>query len=287
MTRSRQGDWTRATAQDKVPAVRRAATVLRAIARHGRMTLTGLADETALNKSTLFYLVGALTSLDFLQFDEASKTYTLGVALVELGVAAGEQMTELGVAKRYLAELLELPGMTITISTRLDVHHSLLIDKIERLHRPRITFPLGSPVSILTGAAGRAFLAFDDDATVDEALTAGLPQHTPLSVTDPEVFRMELATARRTGWTIDREGYILGVTTISAPVFDLDGHVKLVGSAVGFSGAFDDPGIEGFGAVLRNTCDRIGQVLSGGTIPGPETKPWLEKDVLAGEAAES
>lgn len=267
--------------------MRRAVTVLRAIARNGRMTLTGLAAETSLNKSTLFYLVGALTSLDFLHYDEESKTYTLGAALIELGVAAGEQMTELGVAKRYLAELLELPGMTITISTRLDVHHSLLIDKIERLHRPRITFPLGSPVSILTGAAGRAFLAFDDDATVDEALTAGLPRHTPLSTTDPEVFRKELATARRTGWTIDREGYILGVTTISAPVFDLDGKVKLVGSAVGFSGAFDDPGIEDFGAVLRNTCDRIGQVLSGGTIPGPETKPWLEKDVLPGDTAAS
>lgn len=282
MTSPRQGDRSRVAAEDKVPAVRRAAAVLRAIARAGRMTLTGLAEETALNKSTLFYLVGALTSLDFLQYDESTKTYTLGPALIELGVAAGEQMTELGVAKRYLAELLEYPGITVTISTRFDIHHSLLIDKIERLHRPRITFPLGSPVSILTGAAGKAFLAFDDDATVDEALSAGLPRHTPLSITDPQAFRAELAAARRTGWTIDREGYILGVMTISAPVFALDGTVKLVGSAVGFSGAFDDPGIEDFGSLLRRTCDRIGQVLAGGVVPGPQSKPWL--DSTAGES---
>ena len=263
-------------AEDKVPAVRRAATILRAISRARRMTLAELVEETNLNKSTVFYLVGALTALEFLQADDQTLTYTLGPALIELGVAASEEITDLGVAKRYLAGLLELPNVTLTISTRLDVHHTLLIDKIERLHRPRITFPLGSPVSVLTGAAGRAFLAFDDDATVAEALSAGLPHHTPRSIVDPELFRAELSSARQTGWTVDEEGYILGVTTLSAPIFSADGSVKLVGSAVGFSGAFDNRGVQKCGAQLRTICDRIGQVLAGGVIPGPHSKPWLD-----------
>jgi DNA-binding IclR family transcriptional regulator len=262
--------------EDRVPAVRRAVIILRLLAKRGRLSLAEIIEETGLNKSTAYYMLGTLCSLEVLQYEEETRSYVLGPTLVELGVAANEQMTDLSVAKRYLTVLLDIPDVTVTISTRVDTDHTLLIDKIERLHRPRITFPLGAPVSILTGAAGKAFLAWDDPETVERALAAGLPRHTSHSVVDPKEFLRDLATIRKRGWSIDDEGYIVGVTTLAAPVFALDGSIKLVGSAVGFANAFDDAGIEACGLILRRTCDRIGQVLAGGEIPGPADMPWLD-----------
>jgi DNA-binding IclR family transcriptional regulator len=260
---------------DRVPALRKAVTILRLVAQRGRLSLAEIVAETGLNKSTAFYLLGTLCSLEVLVYEEEGRSYLLGPTLVELGVAANEQMTDLGVAKRYLTALLDIPNVTVTISTRVDVEHTLLIDKIERLHRPRITFPLGSPVSVLTGAAGRAYLAYDDPTTVARVLEGGLPHHTPRSIVDPEQFMDSLADVRQRGWAIDDEGYIVGVTTLAAPIFAASGDIKLVGSAVGFSNGFDEAGIENCGSTLRQLCDRIGQVLAGGIVPGPPDMPWL------------
>ncbi|MEV7969782.1 IclR family transcriptional regulator [Sphaerisporangium sp. NPDC088356] len=251
----------------QVPAVERTMLLLRALQRRGAMSLVELIEQTGLNKSTCWSLLRTLDRERLVEHDPDTRTYRLGIGLVELGATASEQLTYLGVIKRYLAELLEEMNVTFVIYRRLDQERVSLVDKLERLHRVRITVPVGTEIPIQGGSFGRCFLAYDPPEVLDAVLAGGLQAFTPNSVTDVDLFRGELAQVRERGWTVDHEGFALGISTIAAPVFTVSGELLLVVGGVGITSLLDDDTVEQWGARLRQTCDRIALSLATSSPP--------------------
>lgn len=245
---------------DRAPAVARAFTVLEALGRHGPMTLSQVVERTSLNKSTAYYLLQALLARSAIDLDTMGR-YRLGVGLIALGAAASEGMTEIGVAKRYFAELLERMNVTFVIYQRLSSTEVMLVDKLERVRRMRITVPLGARMPIQGGSYGRVFLAYDSAAEVDLLLEDGLHALTPKSITSVDKFKDELRLVRERGWAVDHEGFALGVSTVGAPVFGSDGRVRLVCTAVTFTSSMTDKAAAEYGTLLRNVCDHISQII--------------------------
>jgi DNA-binding IclR family transcriptional regulator len=252
---------------DKAPAVHRAFAILEGIKRRGPLTLTEVVEETGLNKSTAYYLLQALVARQVVELDPLGRRYRLGVGLIELGSAASDGLTDIGVAKRYLAELLERLNVTIVLYQRLSPNEIILVDKMERVSRVRITLPLGTRIPIQGGSFGRAFLAYDAPAAVDEVLEHGLQAFTPRSLVDVDAFRAELAEVRERGWAVDHEGFALGVSSVAAPIFGRDGRVSLVAGAVTFAGALTDAVAAEYGAQLRASCDRVSRTIVEVDVP--------------------
>jgi DNA-binding IclR family transcriptional regulator len=251
----------------RVPAVERAFVIIRALAARGPLSLAEVVEESGLNKSTAFYILRALVTLDVVAYEEGgTRAYTLGPALMELGMIASGQFSDVAVAKRNLAELLDVMNVTIAIYRRVNLGEVMMVDKLERPRRVRITVQHGEHVPIQGGSTGRAFLAYDDPMTLDRVLKDGLHKFTPKSVTRVSAFRNELIAVRERGWAVDHEGFALGVSTVAAPIFGPDGKVALVASAVDFTSLVTDEVAKAYGELLRRACDRIGQVL-GGTMP--------------------
>ena len=249
----------------RVPAVERAFAIIRVLAARSSLSLAEVVEVSGLNKSTTYYILRTLVTLDVVAFDESARTYALGPALMELGMTASGQFSDVAVAKRNLAELLEVHNVTIVLYRRVNIGEIVMAAKLERAHRVRISVQAGERLPIQGGSFGRAFLAFDDPKTVDQALKDGLHTFTPKSVTRAAVFRKELIGVRERGWTVDHEGFALGVSTVAAPIFGADG-IALVAAAVGFTNLFTDEVVQECGTHLRRVCDRIGQIL-GGTTP--------------------
>jgi DNA-binding IclR family transcriptional regulator len=252
----------------RVPAVERTFTILRVLATSGQSSLADIVNGSGLNKSTTFYILRTLVMLDVVACDERTRQYTLGPALMELGLSASGQFNDVDIAKRSLAELLETMNITIVLYRRVNVGEIIMVDKIERAHRVRITVQAGSHLPIQGASFGRVFLAYDDAVTVDEALKDGLHKFTPKSLTRVPVFRRELAEVRERGWAVDHEGFALGVSTVAAPIFGPDGKVVLVAAAVGFTNLFTDEVTGQCGVELRRSCDRVSRLL-GGEPPAP------------------
>jgi DNA-binding IclR family transcriptional regulator len=240
------------------------------LAASGPTSLANIVQESSLNKSTVFYILRTLSNLDMVYYDERSKMYELGIGLIELGIAAGEHITDIDLAKRELTELLDVMDVSIVLYRRVSRDEITLVDKLERPHRVRITLQAGRRVPIQGGSFGRAFLAFDSDARVNEVLRDGLHQFTPKSVTNKEAFLAELATVRRQGWAIDHEGFAIGVSTVAAPIFDAEGEIMLVAAAVGFTNWLTDEVAQECGLTLRRICDRIGHALAGHAAAAPK-----------------
>ena len=246
----------------KVPAVERAFTVLDVVRERGPVTLAEIVSATGLNKSSVYYLLQTLVQRRMLDLDDAGRRYHLGIGLVELGAAAAERLTDVTVAKRHLAELLERLSVTFVLYQRVSPSEIVLVDKLERVSRVRITVPLGTRIPIQGGSFGRAFLAFDDNATVDAVLDQGLHAFTPRSVVDKGTFLAELAEVRRRGWAVDHEGFYLGVSTVAAPIFGPDGRIRLVAAAVTFTSALTDHLAEQYGLELRAACQVISTTIA-------------------------
>jgi DNA-binding IclR family transcriptional regulator len=274
MARSRSPESDSSDDGYRVPAVERAFAVLRVLGSQGPLTLADVVTGSGVHKSTTFYILRTLLNLDVVAYDEGTRSYTLGPALMELGITASGQFSDIAVAKRDLAELLESMNVTIVLYRRVSVGEIMMVDKLERRHRVRITIQAGERVPIQGGSFGRAFLAFDEPAVLDQALKDGLHEFTPKSVTRVSVFRKELAQVRRHGWTVDHEGFALGVSTVAAPIFGPDGKIVLVAAAVGFTNLLTDDVARECGQQLRTVCDRIGAVLGGNhgfSEPGTST----------------
>lgn len=252
----------------RVPAVERAFAIIRVLAAVGRLSLADVIERSGVNKSTAFYILRTLVGLDVVSYDEESRTYTLGPALMELGLTAANQFSDIAIAKRKLAELLEAFQVTVVLYRRVNVNEITMVDKLERSHRVRITVQAGSHLPIQGGSFGRAFLAFDEPQVVDEALAAGLHRFTPKSLTDVRAFRRELVQVRRQGWAVDHEGFALGVSTVAAPIFGPKGKIVLVAAAVGFTNLLTGEAAEELGHRLRATCDEIGESLGADGAPG-------------------
>jgi DNA-binding IclR family transcriptional regulator len=242
----------------QVPAVERAFTLLGLVATGGPQTLAELVERSGLNKSTTFYLVRTLSSLEVLRYDEQTRRYSLGRTLVRLGAAASSSQDEIAATKRAVASLPETFNVTIVLYRRYDVDRVVIVDKVERRSGVTITVDIGAPLPIQGASFGRAFLAFDEPQRVDEALRNGLHPYTVKSLTDAGAFRMELVLVRERGWALDEEGFALGVSTVAAPIFAADGAVSTVVAAVGFTSLLNGDTAERCGTVLRGLCDDLG-----------------------------
>ncbi len=247
----------------RVPAVERAFTILRLLVVRGASPLADLVEGSGLNKSTVFYILRTLVALDMVDYDDRARTYGLGPGLMELGLAAGDQSSDIAVAKRELAGLLEVVNATIALYRRVSRDEIMMVDKMERPHRVRITLQAGLPIPIQGGSFGRAFLAFDPPAQVEHVLRDGLHAFTPKSVSSVRAFQRELELVRTQGWAVDHEGFALGVSTVAAPIFGPDGEICLVAAAVGFTNLVTEDVAREWGAQLRQLCDRVGQALGG------------------------
>jgi DNA-binding IclR family transcriptional regulator len=241
--------------------VHRTVAILQALRRHAPLSLGEIVAATGINRSTCFYLLRTLGEEGLVERDSHGNLFRLGVGLVELGAAASEQLSYLGVTRRYLAELLEDMDVTFVLYRRLDRDHIVLVDKLERTSRVRITVPLGTDLAIQGGSFGRCFLAYDPPDVVDAVLAQGLQLRTPKSIADPDAFRAELPEVRRRGWAVDHEGFALGISTIAAPLFGPEGEIVLVVAGVAITSVLDDETVEVWGDRLRAMCDRIATTL--------------------------
>ena len=201
--------------------VDRAFEVLRVTAGGTGMTLSEIARETGLAKSTALRLLAALERNDAVT--RIGQRYRLGPLVHELDPIpvspAYERIRR--VLTPFLAHLFEATRATVHLATL----HGDEVVYLNKLHGPR---PIPSPSRIGGGlpayctGVGKAMLAFDEHAA-DRVARGPLIEWTDTTLTSPDALAVELAEIRRRKRAIDRAELTPGLYCVAAPVFD-DGH---------------------------------------------------------------
>lgn len=194
-----------------------------ATATGGRASLTQIAHELGVSKSTAHRYLTTLEGLAVVERDEREH-YRLGLRLVEL---AGAVLSEHDVRREAEAELESLARGTketahLAVPSGSEIFY---LAKVDSPHSIRMFSRIGARMPMYSTALGRAILAHLSTERVAEVLAQGLPRRTPNTITDVQGLRDNLEVVRQRGFAIDDEENEAGVRCVGAPVFNLAGEV--------------------------------------------------------------
>jgi len=193
--------------------------------RKPEWSLTELATELGLNKSTLFGLLRTMERSDYVTQNPRTKRYRLGMQLLNRATLVIDSADVSRVAPPYIDALRDL----VQENTHLGVLHDGEVVYLYRAQGPQslsVNSRPGMRAPAHCTAMGKAMLAFLPEADVAFiARSRGLGALTAHTITDVLTLQRHLAEIRHLGYAVDAEEFQIGSQCIAAPVFDLRGQV--------------------------------------------------------------
>ena len=239
-----------------VPAVSRAIRILRRLGAAGApMGVNPLARELGLVPSTCLHILRVLAEEGLVEFDPASKRYSIGVGILPIARSAIQRNSFATLAQPLLADLSAALGVT-AMATQLVEPRQMVVVALSHAQLPfRLSAELGSRFPELISATGRCVAAFNAcDAETLRSDFERLHWDNPPAY---DVWRDQVAQARRDGYGVDRGDYIGGVTIIAAPLFNADGAMSRALVAVGISEQMAATGVPDIAQALLAARDRL------------------------------
>jgi len=228
------------------------------------LRITEISDRLRLHKSTVHSLLKTLQEYGYIDQDEETGKYRLGLRLLERGQMLLQQMDLRSVASRYLRELSNETGQTVHLVI-LDGKEGIYIDKVEGEKAAIRYSRIGRRVPLHSSASGKALAAFRPDAEIEKLLkNYEFIRQTPRTIRSADVFRKELEEVRRRGYAVDNEENEPGVRCVAAPIFDHSGATAAAMSISTMTASVDDEMLAELAAKLVEVTRQISAKLGYG-----------------------
>ncbi len=189
------------------------------------LRITDISERMALHKSTVHSLLKTLRKHHYIEQNQETGKYRLGLKLFERGNYVIRSMDLRTVAKDYLVELSKKTGRTVHLVI-LDGREGVYIDKVESSASTVLYSRIGRRVPIHSSGVGKALVAFKEEEELKKLL-AGYEYcvQTPNTITEEETFLNELKLIRERGYAIDNQENEPGVCCVALPIRDHTGQV--------------------------------------------------------------
>lgn len=221
--RSSSASASRPRGAEPNPSVARVLDVLELFFQGGEYSLTDVSDRLRLPKSTTHSILHTLRRRGYVDCDEATKTYSLGVQAVARANTAPIVRLLQPRARLHLDRLAGRLGETALLLT-VQAGHAVAIDMVESPRSLRYVAMLGRPWPLYATGAGKLYLSQYEDAEVRSLFADGLRPLTESTHVEVEPLLAELAEVRRAGWAAQRREIIDDVCGFAAPVVDSAGR---------------------------------------------------------------
>ncbi len=219
----------------RIQALARASAIIDVVAVSGveGVGLSDIARATSLNKTTAFNLLASLVTLRFIEQDEHSRRYRLGLRNLELGRIVLERLHISHLARPILSDLCKTTNETVNLGLP-DLLDLLVVDSFQGTRILHATAKAGWRSLYHSTALGKAFMA-RWDAPMRQTIyrSCGLPQQTTNTITEIDALEAQLAGFQAQGYAIDVEENEIGVNGIARWILDGMGEVA---AAISVSG---------------------------------------------------
>lgn len=211
------------------PAVDLAARALKLLSRYrtSEASLAMISAELEAPKASCLRVLRTLERHGLVGYDEDTRRYSLGPYAVVLGARAEENIDYLAALRPVLREAAQKTGCTAVFVQAVDRDRMAYIAKHEGTEGLRVGISVGNRFPITDVSYGKWLLAYTSSEARDALLREGLRKVTTYTVTDRDAYLAQLREIRETGILISREEYVMGVTAVSCPVFDV--HDRFIG----------------------------------------------------------
>lgn len=244
------------------PSVKKAFKILQAIADSpAALGVSELSKKLNVGKSTVHGIVTSLEEMGVLAREPVQKKFNLGYTLLELSRKVYARMELRDVARIPIEKLMEKLGETVFLGI-MNGDHVTILDVVESHNEMKITSPPGTRLALLAGATGKIFLSQLEEKKAKEIVEKmGLVKYTSKSITDPRKFFKEAREAKKRGYAIDDEEYLLGVRAIAAAI-QVPSLPPSAIWVVGFASSLNDQKMEKVISEIRKTSQDIIRAMS-------------------------
>ena len=214
------------------------------------LSLKELSAQCGYPKSTVFGLLTTMRTYDVVT-QTADGKYSLGLRLFEYGRRVERSWDISLVARPYMELLCQQTGASVMLSV-CEGGSVITLDQVEPRGALRIVSDVGSRLPVYCTSQGKVFLAHMSRTGAEALLRAQrMTQFTPHTVTDPTALLREVDQCRANGYAIENGEYKIGLRSISAPVYTVEGHARY---AVGVIGMFRSARSDEFRAAVEQVC---------------------------------
>ncbi len=244
------------------PSVKKAFKILQTLADSPTaLGVSALAKKLNMGKSTVHGIITGLEELGVLVRDPIQKKFNLGYTLLELSRKAYARIELRDVARTLMEQLMERVGETVFLGI-MNGDHITILDVVESHNEMKITSPPGTRLALLAGATGKVFLSQLEEKKAKEIVDKmGLTKYTAKSIVDRKKFLKESTEAKKRGYAIDDEEYLVGVRAIASPI-QISSLPPAAIWVVGFASSLNDAKMEKAILEIRKAAQKIGQSMS-------------------------
>ncbi len=180
-------------------------------AKEGTLRVTELARKLRLHKNNVFRLLATLETRGYVEQDEETERYRLGVKVYEIASVFLHHLDLGRQARRHLEALTAKSGETTYLAV-LERTSAVYVDMVESEQAVRVAPRLGRRFPAVSTAAGQVLLAALPRAQQEEAVAG---QAEPARILD------RLAQVAAEGFAVDQEESEPGIVAVAAAVHDL------------------------------------------------------------------
>jgi IclR family acetate operon transcriptional repressor len=234
---------------ESVRAVERALDVLLCFTNQTpALTMTQIAEHVGIHKSTAHRLLATLENKRFIQRDQDTGIYRLGIRLLQMAYLTLEQNDLRRLAAPFMHHLCDQYEENIDLAV-LDDTDVVFINILEGPQRIKLAAAIGQRLPAFATASGKAILGFMPEKLVRRILDRGMPQLTPHTLISPDLLFKDLNSVRELGFAVSEEELEEQINAVAAPIFDFNG-LPIASIAVA-------------GPAYRLTCERMMEIGPG------------------------
>jgi IclR family KDG regulon transcriptional repressor len=182
--------------------------------------------KTGFPRTSVHELLVTLVARDYLQKDEATGTFRLGVRLLQLGNAYSARFDMLSAANDVARDLAARSGETVSVAL-LEGGDVFYLAKVESHDNLRLPSSIGQRLPANVTGLGKALLAYASPQSLAArfAHPDNLPRMTEHSIATLAELEPELARIRERGVAFENEESTPHIRCAAAPVRDGSGAV--------------------------------------------------------------
>lgn len=246
----------------------RVVTILNYLASAGNSVgITEIGKHIGLAKASVYRILYSLENEGWVTQDTDTKRYSLSSRIMEIGLTMLSRLSLQSVSLPYLEKVRDITGETTHLSIRVDFER-IYVYQVPGRHDVQMVVSLGWRRPLWAGAVGKVILAYMNESEIEEVMAqlknSGVAYMPSGRVIDIDRLRDDLEQIRSQGFAITLGERTLGACALAAPIFDYEHKVKGALGVVGPSPRFDLEAAKSWGALVRDTAEKISLHMGAG-----------------------
>src|SRR5699024_1491307 len=183
-----------------------------------------LARELGISPSIVYRILLTFSKHGFLNKDENTNKYRLGLRFVEYGLIVQDRLKISEIVNPKMNKLKDETGESVFL-TFLDDLEGICLSISRSSHDVKFEVTLGSRTPLYAGASAKVIMAYLPMEDKELIIERGLKSWTDKTITESQVLLEDLKQIKKQKWTYSSGEYTRNVTGIAVPIFDYKGDI--------------------------------------------------------------